>query len=139
MDTCLPGNYKLEHYLISNLSCKQKRALTKCRISAHDFQIELGRRQNQLREHRFCTFCDKKEIGDEFHYVLKCSFSSMVKIRNVFLEKLKTINYFCMLLPQNELFVYLINAQDIDIVSHFSSFLVDLMEITKQKRQTTNL
>jgi hypothetical protein len=33
--------------------------------------IERGRWQNADRNLRICNLCDKKEIGDEFHYILE--------------------------------------------------------------------
>ena len=123
--------YKREYYLTGNLSCKQKQSLTKCRISAHDFQIELGRRQKQLRDNRLCNLCDKRELGDEFHYILKCTYAPVVTIRKELMEKVNAINSGILNLPEKELFIYLVNAHDTSIVFHFAKFLETLMKITK--------
>ena len=35
--------------------------------------IETGRWFNIPRENRICKLCKSKDIGDEFHYLLKCT------------------------------------------------------------------
>ena len=47
--------YRIERYLIVKLSCQAKRALTKCRISAHNFPIEYGGRLNIDRDNPIYT------------------------------------------------------------------------------------
>jgi hypothetical protein len=37
--------------------------------------IECGRWQNIERNTRLCVLCQKQEIGDEFHYIMECSFN----------------------------------------------------------------
>ena len=36
--------------------------------------IETGSRHNIPRDMRYCTFCETREIGDEYHYILICNF-----------------------------------------------------------------
>ena len=45
----------------------------KFRTCNHKLTIEIGRYTNTPRQERFCTRCDQRCIGDEFHYVLECS------------------------------------------------------------------
>ena len=44
------------------------------------------------RVERLCPLCNRSEIGDEFHYLLKCTLSSLSHIRGIFLETLYSIN-----------------------------------------------
>ena len=44
------------------------------------------------RVERLCPLCNRSEIGDEFHYLLKCTQSSLSHIRGIFLETLYSIN-----------------------------------------------
>ena len=37
-------------------------------------EIEILRWAGIDRDHRKCNLCDKRDIGDEFHYLLSCSF-----------------------------------------------------------------
>ena len=45
----------------------------KFRTVNHRLPIECGRWQNLERENRKCNSCNS-DIGDEFHYILKCQF-----------------------------------------------------------------
>ena len=45
----------------------------KFRTANHRLPIECGRWQNLERENRKCNLCNS-DIGDEFHYILKCPF-----------------------------------------------------------------
>ena len=53
-----------------------KDAITFCKFRTcnHHLPIEKGRWQNIPREHRTCPLCQKQDLGDEFHYMLNCSF-----------------------------------------------------------------
>ena len=53
-----------------------KDAITFCKFRTcnHYLPIEKGRWQNIPREHRTCPLCRKQDLGDEFHYMLNCSF-----------------------------------------------------------------
>jgi hypothetical protein len=44
------------------------------RCSSHWFPVETGRWYNISRHDRLCHLCDSNDIGDEFHYVMTCSF-----------------------------------------------------------------
>ena len=54
------------------------------RILNHKLPIESGRWQNVDRNMRICNLCDKKEIGDEFHYILECNYFN--NIRNKYID-----------------------------------------------------
>ena len=51
---------------------KWAKFLTKFRCSNHKFPTERLRYTNVPREERHCPFCNKKELGDGFNYVLQC-------------------------------------------------------------------
>ena len=46
------------------------------RTGSHRFPIETGRWQNVARENRKCLLCNSGDIGDEFHYILECTYFS---------------------------------------------------------------
>ena len=46
---------------------------TKFRVSDHSLEIESGRYKNITREERKCKNCNLNEIGDEYHFFLKCT------------------------------------------------------------------
>ena len=73
--------YRTEPYLLSNLSYEEKKAVAKCRISAHCFPIEFDRRRNVDRQNRLCKLCNMNLIGDEYHYIIKCNNSEIQSMR----------------------------------------------------------
>ena len=54
------------------LSIKDAHTFCRFRTCNHYLPIENGRWMNIPRNERICNHCDIKEIGDEFHYILKC-------------------------------------------------------------------
>ena len=42
-------------------------------MSDHSLEIESGRYKNITREERICKYCNLSEIGDEYHFFLKCT------------------------------------------------------------------
>ena len=62
------------------------------RISCHLLPIESGRYKKIPRVERLCPLCNRSEIGDEFHYLLKCTHSSLSHTRGIFLESPYSIN-----------------------------------------------
>ena len=54
-----------------HLTNKQIITLTKFRTRNHKFPIEIGRWKGKAISERTCQLC-KKDLGDEFHYLLQC-------------------------------------------------------------------
>ena len=46
------------------------------RLNNHKLPIEYGRWNNIPREPRICNLCNTADLGDEFHYLLKCDYFS---------------------------------------------------------------
>ena len=73
-------NYKLfktntnfKTFLIS-LPRSSSIPMIKFRTANHKLPIEVGRWENIVYEERKCNFCDKNDLGDEFHYLFICSY-----------------------------------------------------------------
>ncbi len=62
---------ELEPYLL-DIPEKFRRSLCKLRTANHKLPIERGRYSNLPRHTRLCDICGEQEIGDEFHFLLKC-------------------------------------------------------------------
>ena len=72
----IKSDYSIEPYLLKQIrqSCRSK--ITSLRIGSHSLDSEVGRYQNPPipPESRFCRFClPDKFIGDECHFLTKCS------------------------------------------------------------------
>jgi hypothetical protein len=46
---------------------------SKFRVRSHKLEIEFGRYKNVPREERFCKYCDKRTVEDEFHFAFECN------------------------------------------------------------------
>ena len=67
--------YKLEDYLMADLSRKKATNLAQLRTSAHNLAIETGRyaRPAVPSSERKCKMCDLDEVEDEVHFVNRCT------------------------------------------------------------------
>ena len=63
----------LQYYLI-NLPVKYAYDLCKFKCGNHKLPIVTGRFQNLAIDERVCRLCQLNDVGDEFHYVLRCPF-----------------------------------------------------------------
>jgi hypothetical protein len=86
-----------------------RQLFTKFRVSDHSLEIETGRYQNITREERICKNCNLNEIGDEYHFFLKCTanhslrnnlFNKIILNKPDFIEKIP-INKIKVLLNAN--------------------------------------
>ena len=67
----------LEHYLTS-LPYNNRQLLARFRCRNHNLPVETGCHRGIPREQRICTLC-KQELGDEFHFLMKCSYFKMIR------------------------------------------------------------
>lgn len=64
----LVDNLCLQPYMHKPVSLTTLNTIAKIRLSAHDLSIERGRYINIARNDRKCTFCNNRDIEDEFHF-----------------------------------------------------------------------
>ena len=79
--------FKLEQYLREVKYFKYRSALTKIRISAHNFSIESGRWKSTPKQNRICPLCMNNSIGNERHYLFHCTNGDLVDIRINFMKE----------------------------------------------------
>lgn len=70
---CFKSEYILENYLVI-LPRKLYLKLFKLRTGNHRLPVETGRWDGLDISERKCSLCTLNDIGDEFHYVLKCPY-----------------------------------------------------------------
>ena len=87
--------------------------MTKLRTGNHKFPRECGRWLGIDLSQRKCTLCNLHEIGDEFHYVLKCPFFS---------EERKKIDRQYFFNPNILKYKELMNSKDETKLKNFSIF-----------------
>lgn len=73
-------SFEYENYL-DGLPSKSRVALSQLRLSSHQLRIETGRySQHRIdRSLRICTLCDKRDLEDEYHFVLICPIYNIIR------------------------------------------------------------
>ena len=77
---------KIEPYL-TLLEPRYHIPLCKFRTNNHRLPIVTGRYNNVNRIHRICELCNTDDLGDEYHYLLKCNHFKSKR------EELLDVNY----------------------------------------------
>ena len=118
-------NYKLfktntnfETFLIS-LPRSSSIPMIKFRTANHKLPIEVGRWENIVYEDRKCNFCDKNDLGDEFHYLFICSY-----FQNERKDLLKRYYY---LRPNIIKYQELMNCKNKQVLLNLSKFMKLIM------------
>jgi hypothetical protein len=112
--------------------------LTRLRLSCHPFPIETGRYalNKTKREDRVCPICQMNELGDEEHYLCRCSNSLVDKTRTNYMTDIRKNN------PQMTNFT-IKNMIDYSMLLHDNSMQLPLAiyikEITHIFKELTNL
>ena len=82
----------MEHFLLAIsdfhttfLKTRIKATFCRFRLNNHKLPIEYGRWNNIPREFRICNLCNTADLGDEFHYLLKCDYFS--EKRKTYIDK----------------------------------------------------
>ena len=129
----LKNEVRFESYLDLIKNVKTRVAVTKMRISCHLLPIESGHYKTIPRVERLCPFCNRSEIGDEFHYLLKCTHSSLSHIRDIFLESLYSINSNLTNMSCKALFLYITSMCDENIKNPTASYIENILNCCKSE------
>jgi hypothetical protein len=78
--------FGFEDYLI-RLSPSLRRNFFNFRLSQHRLPIQMQRYVDTPREERICLLCDGREVGDEFHYLFKCTYPLLKDSRKNLIPK----------------------------------------------------
>ena len=78
--------FKIEPY-ITELQPRSYITLSRFRTTNNRLPIERGRWENVDRLQRFCNLCTGNMLGDEFHYLLECTYMYFTEERKKYLPK----------------------------------------------------
>ena len=73
-------NFTLQFYLCKPIPITFKKQLSRIRLSSHQLLVEAGRHYNISRNERICPLC-RKDLEDEYHFVLVCHIYSDLRKR----------------------------------------------------------
>ena len=97
--------------------------LIRFRLSNHNLPIETGKWKNVTIQNRICPLCNNFDIGNEFHYILKCIFFK--NERNRFLPS------FCQSKPNIHKLLKLFNSKKAGVFRWLSIFCSLIMNFFK--------
>jgi hypothetical protein len=69
---------KMEKYFIS-MPDDLRICMSKLSLCNHKPPIEVGRHNNIERNLRFCNLCNKKNLGDKYHYLFVCDHFKQIR------------------------------------------------------------
>ncbi len=72
----------MEPYL-TLLEPKYAIRISRFRASNHRLPIVVGRFNGRPRSERLCELCNLKDLGDEYHYLMKCDFFYIDSLLNI--------------------------------------------------------
>ena len=127
----LKVNFGRERYLDSVVNTNFRRAISKVRVSDHDFDIVSGRRKNIPREKRLCSLCTSGEIGSEYHVIMECARPDLKAIRFKALEELNQINCVFREFESKQIFIYCLLGNDTSLSHIVGAFLWKVMKLAK--------
>ena len=107
-----------------------RKEITKFRLSAHELNIEMGRRTNVKLEDRLCTKCAFKEIEDESHFLFTCTLynNERNKLFKIILDKSKNFKQ----LSIDDQLCWLLSNKDVVIVHAVAQYIHNAMEKRRQ-------
>ena len=103
----------------------ETRKWTQIRISAHKFPIEQLRYTGTHvpRDQRICNFCKSNLIGDEFHYLFRCSNDLLTEIRQTFISDIQKVNSNFSKFDSENLYYYVLSLNDNSIMNCTANFV----------------
>ena len=130
------GTYKLfktslkkENYLRLPLDKQSLFSFSRLRVSNHKLEIELGGYKNILPIERYCRLCNLNQIEDEFHFIMSCSVYS--QHREQLFQQIKCFVPSFDTLPLSEKFIFLIGADDPEVLKPFIKFVKKCSDVRK--------
>ena len=105
-----------------------RQLFTKFRVSDHSLEIESGRYKNITREERKCKNCNLNEIGDEYHFFLKCSANHSLR-NNLFNKIILNKPDFIEEIPLNKIQI-LLDANS-ELLTEVGDFIKQSTELEK--------
>jgi hypothetical protein len=105
-----------------------RQLFTKFRVSDHSLEIESGRYKNITREERICKNCNLNEIGDAYHFFLKCTANRSLR-NNLFNKIILNKPDFIEEIPLNKI-IFLLNANS-ELLAEVGDFIKQSTELQK--------
>ena len=132
----LKKNFQFEKYL-DQLPRHERKAITKLRLSCHSLPVEVLRYQKPKieRSERVCKLCHRGEVGDEWHYLVKCGNQNISNIRTTFVEQIVTIQPQLKDFETHTLMHYCVSLQDTSTQLEAAKFVKELLQAYSDEKE----
>ena len=127
----LKSSADISPHLLAPISPKQKSAITKLRIRAHNLPIVTGRYTDIPRPQRVCPLCCL-DVGSESHYLTDCQFQHFLESRSEIFSCMETLHPGFLMLNEADKVVLILNCSDAQTLSKIGKFSVKLLEYFKE-------
>ena len=111
----------METYFSSLTVRAHRVALSKFRTSSHQLKIETGRYQKLAEKERICPLCPGKNVENEQHFLIECSYFQEKGGR--FFTLINKIDKQFELLDGNKKFIYLMTTNSSIILRKLGQFI----------------
>ena len=119
-------DYRLEPYLLLNLSRNMYNKIARFRVSSHNLRIEIGRHENPILPavERLYLKCNMHVIEDEKHCLIVCphntlSREDLFKIANDHIENFEQLN-------KEDKFKTIMKSKEPELLKSLGKFLVNI-------------
>lgn len=109
------NNFGIEQYILS-FRRSFRANFSRLRISAHHLMIEKGRYLKMPLEKRICKLCNLNEIEDETHFMIKCTYYSVLRDKMLSDLSDNLLAFDFENLPDRNKFKILMSVKDYDCV-----------------------
>ena len=110
----------MEEYLVKLNKCNRQ-YITKLNTGNNQLPIISGRHRHINREEWYCTKCNDRQTGDEYHVLLQCQNQDDVQLRNTYLPE------YYILRPNNFQFAELMQRKNVKLLSNLAQFVKALL------------
>ena len=122
-------SFKKENYLSLPLDKQSLFSFPRFRVSNHKLEIDLGRYKNIPPEERYRRLCNLNQVEDEFHFIMSCSVYS--EHRQQLFQQVKDFVPSFDILPLSEKFIFLMGADDPEVLTPFIRFVKKCSDVRK--------
>ena len=119
-------DYRIEPYLLLNLSRKTCSKIARFRTSSHNLRIETGRHERPIipADERLCVKCNLNEVEDEVHALIDCPNNESMR-QSLFELAAHHVDNFQMLDNRNK-FKFVMCSKEPEVLKCLGKFLVDV-------------
>ena len=121
--------FKTENYRSLPLDKQSLFSFSRFRVSNHKLKIKLRRYKNIPPEERYCRLRNLNQVQDEFHFIMSCSVYS--EHREQLFQQIKDFVPSFDILPLSEKFIFLMGADDPEILTPFIKFVKKCSDVRK--------